>query len=267
MEDFQTRTLGRTGFKVCRLGVATNYGAPAAAFEEAFDHGVNYFYWSPGLHKAEMNQAIRNLCGRGRRDDLIVVLQTYARIGLIGEPIFRRRLRALGLENADVLILGWHNRPPSRALMDRALALKEKGLVRFLGMSGHNRTLFPELMKTGQFDVFHVRYNAAHRGAEEQVFPYLTDHDRPGLVTYTATRWAALLNPKKMPPGQPPPRASDCYRFVLSHQAVDACLCGPKNIDQMREALQTLELGPLSDEDMTRMKRIGDHVHQSARRF
>ena len=35
-------TLGRTGLRVGRLGLASSYGAPEAAFEEAFDRGCNY---------------------------------------------------------------------------------------------------------------------------------------------------------------------------------------------------------------------------------
>jgi len=78
---------------------------------------------------------------------------------------------------------------------------------------------------------------------------------------YTATRWGRLLNPKKMPPGEVPPSASDCYRFSLSNQAVDVCLCGPKDEAQMKEALKTLELGPLNIEEMERMRKIGDYLH------
>jgi aryl-alcohol dehydrogenase-like predicted oxidoreductase len=48
---------------------------------------------------------------------------------------------------------------------------------------------------------------------------------------------------------------------------VDVCLCGPKDICQLREALATLDLGPLATEDLARMKRIGDHVHRTTRRF
>jgi predicted aldo/keto reductase-like oxidoreductase len=75
------------------------------------------------------------------------------------------------------------------------------------------------------------------------------------------------LNPKKMPPDELPPPASSCYRFALSNPAVDVCMSGPKDREQMQEALRTLELGPLSPEEMDRMKKIGDHVHETARRF
>ena len=264
---FKERTLGATGLIVGPLGLAASYGAPAEAFEEAFERGCNYFYLGSGRHRAGMKRAIRRLCGQGRRDKLVVAIQSYARYGLLMEYFFKRNLRAMGLVQADILILGWHNRRPSERLIERALALREKGLFRFLGMSGHNRGLFPQMAGDGKFDLFHIRYNAAHRGAESETFPYLTGDSRPGIVTYTATRWGQLLDPGKIPPGESAPAPSDCYRFVLSNPAVDICLCGPRNIRQMREALATLELGPLGKEDMERMKRIGDYIRSTNRRF
>jgi hypothetical protein len=44
MDEDRFRILGRTGLKVERLGAACSYGAPTAAFEEAFELGLNYFY-------------------------------------------------------------------------------------------------------------------------------------------------------------------------------------------------------------------------------
>ncbi|UCD78678.1 MAG: hypothetical protein JSW26_25280 [Desulfobacterales bacterium] len=267
MTAFNERTLGRTGLKVGPLGLAASYGAPVEAFEEAFSRGCNYFYLGSGRHRAGMKRAIRNLVEQGQRDKLVVAIQSYARNGVLMEYFFKRNLRSMGLERADILILGWHNRRPSPALVKRARAMRAKGLYRFLAMSGHQRKLFPQMAADGQFDLFHVRYNAAHRGAEAEIFPHLPGHDRPGIVSYTATRWGLLLNPKKMPPGESVPAPSDCYRFVLSNPAVDVCLCGPRNIDQMRAALPALELGPLGEEDMERMKRIGDYVRSHNRRF
>jgi aryl-alcohol dehydrogenase-like predicted oxidoreductase len=260
---FTARTLGSTGLKVGPLGVAPSYGAPAEAFEEAFERGCNYFYWG-SLRTQKMARAIKNICGSGRRDDLVVVVQSYSRSASLMEIFLRKALRSLGLESIDILLLGWHQRPPSERLIERALQMKENGLYRFLALSSHNRSLFPDLANRDLFDIFHVRYNAVHRGAEEEVFPHLDADPRPGVVTYTATRWGDLLNPRKMPPGETPPSAADCYRFVLSNPAVDVCMSGPKDMAQMREALRAVELGPLSGEELERMKRIGDHIHAHA---
>jgi aryl-alcohol dehydrogenase-like predicted oxidoreductase len=267
MRAFTERALGATGLKVGPLGVAASYGAPAEAFETAFAKGCNYFYLGSGRHKAGMCRAIRNLCRQGQRDRLVVAVQTYARFGFLTEWIFKRRLKSMGLKQVDILILGWHNRPPAPGLVRRAQAIKARGLCRYLAMSGHQRRLFPKIAADRQFDLFHVRYNAAHRGAENDIFPHLPDENRPGIISYTATRWGQLLNPKKMPPGEPVPAPSDCYRFALAHPAVDVCLCGPRNMDQMQAALPALDLGPLDEGDMERMRRIGDYVHDHTRRF
>jgi aryl-alcohol dehydrogenase-like predicted oxidoreductase len=48
---------------------------------------------------------------------------------------------------------------------------------------------------------------------------------------------------------------------------VDACITGPKNIQQMREALKARDLGPLNDEEMVRVRRIGDYVHNHYRKL
>ena len=43
MDLKERRILGRSGLEVGRLGVACGYGAPTAAFEEAFERGVTTF--------------------------------------------------------------------------------------------------------------------------------------------------------------------------------------------------------------------------------
>jgi predicted aldo/keto reductase-like oxidoreductase len=268
MEDnFKFSLLGTTGLRVGRLGLASSYGAPARAFEEAFENGCNYFYSGSGRRRSQMKQAIKHLVDQGHRDKMVVSIQTYARFGFMTEILFKKALASMGIDYADVLMLGWHNRSPSNRLMDFALKMKEKGLCRFIGLSGHNRSLFPKLISKNLFDLFHIRYNPAHRGAGQECFPLFETNHPPGLVTYTATRWGQLLQPKHMPQGETPLSASDCYRFSLSDPRVNICLCGPKDISQMKMALTALEKGVLSSEEIHRITRIGDHVHQSERGF
>ena len=266
MEQMQPRILGRTGLKVGRLGVACSYGAPCTAFEEAFDHGVNYFYWG-SMRKESMAEAIRNIVARGRRDALVILIQSYSRSAWLMERFFMQALKRLKIEQADILLLGWHNRPPSARLIERALQMKAKGLFRHLAISGHHRPLFADLAGDSTYDLFHIRYNAVHRGAEAEVFPRLPQEHAPGIVTYTATRWGDLLNPDKMPPGETPLTGAECYRFVLSNPHVDVCMTGPKTIGQMREALNALEQGPLSATELERIRRIGDYIHRKHQRL
>lgn len=254
-------TLGRTGLSVCPIGIASSYGTNESMVEAAVDRGVNYLYWG-ALRTKKMGRGIRHVA-RGKRDDLVIAVHTTARSPQGLSRAVEKSLRQLGLDTFEVLLLGWHNREPSARLMDRALELKSRGRFRFLALSGHKRGLFPELEKNKDIDIFHVRYNAAHRGAEREVFDLLPEQDGPGVVSFTNTRWGSLLKPANMPPGEPAPSAADCYRFVLAHPRVHVAVCGPNSMEQLREDLQALDLGPMSRDEMDRMRRIGDHVYRN----
>ena len=258
--------LGRTGLHVGRLGISSSYGAPAAAFEEAFERGCNYFVMGSFMkgRSKEMIQAIQNITRKGDRDKLVVCLMEYTHSYMIGKGHFYKGLRKLGLDHVDVLMMGYYPRKPRKQLMELALNLKEKGVVKHLALSGHNRKLFPKLVDS-PIDVFQVRYNAANSGAEQDVFPHVGGEKRPGIISFTATRWGQLLKESKMPPGEMPLSAKDCYRFVLSNPAVDVCMTGARTLEMMRENLGTLDSGPLSPEEMARIRRIGDHVYGKPR--
>jgi aryl-alcohol dehydrogenase-like predicted oxidoreductase len=258
--------LGRTGLKVGRLGISSSYGAPAAAFEEAFERGCNYFVMGSFMkgRSREMIKAIRNITKQGKRDRLVVCQMEYTHSRLLGKPHFYRGLHKLGLEYVDALMLGYYPNKPRKQVMDLALDLKEKGLVRHLALSGHSRKLFARLMES-PIDIFQVRYNAANSGAENDVFPFCGGENRPGMISFTATRWGQLLKENKMPQGEQPLTAKDCYRFVLSNPAVDICMTGARSLEMMRENLDTLESGPLSPEEIERIRRIGDHVYGKPR--
>ncbi len=260
-------TLGRTGLRVGRLGISSSYGAPAAAFEEAFEKGCNYFVigsFMKGRSK-EMIKAIQNIRRKGQRDKLVLCMMEYTHSYLIGKGHFKRGLNKLGLDHVDVLMLGYYPRHPRKHVMELAMHLKEKGMVNHLAIAGHNRKLFPKLREEGLFDILQVRYNAANSGAEKDVFPFVGGEDRPGLVSYTATRWGQLLRESKMPPGEKPLTAKDCYRFVLSHPAVDVCMTGARTHEMMSENMAMLDSGPLTPDETERIRRIGDHVYGKPR--
>lgn len=255
--------LGRTSLEVGRLGISSSYGAKAETFEEAFEYGLNYFTWGTFVKgdSSEMKKAIRNLVAKGKRDQLVISVFAYAHEPMLTNYFLMRRLKALGIDHIDVLLLGYFPKVPSQRILDAAIKLKEKGLVRYLGVSGHNRMMFQELKHLPEIDIAHLRYNAAHRGAEKDVFPYFKKNNKPGIISFTATRWGKLLNPKKMPKGEAPLTAGDCYRYVLSNPSVDVCMMGIKNSNQLRENISIMEMGQINDDERKRIDRIGEYVY------
>ena len=265
MSDLRTPVaLGQTGLQISRLGLGSSFGAPTKVIEEAVEQGVNYLYWG-SIRRPAFGRAMGNVARRNR-DSVILTVQSYSRLAALMGPSVELALRRVGADYFDFLLLGMWNQMPSAALIDAALELREAGKVRHLMLSTHNRPLLPSLFEDyargeSPFDVFMFRYNAVHRGAEKDALPFVPNDKKPGIITYTTTRWGDLLDPKKMPEGEAPPNARDCYRFALSHPEVTTALCGPANREQMQEALRALDEGPLSPEEMTRMQRIGDHIY------
>ena len=243
--SFEPRVLGTTGLRVGALGIGASYGVPASAVERAFEQGVNYLYWG-SVRRGGMAQALRNLASR--RDGIVLVMQSFSRVASLIEGSVERGLRRIGYEYADVLLLGLWNRPAPRRIVEAARRLRERGLVRYLAISSHHRPLVPKFAASGDFDILHFRYNAAHPGAESDIFPHFAAN-RPGTVAYTATNWGRLLRSKAT--------AADCYRFVLARPEVDVCLTGPANAAQMEEALRALTLGPMTRDELDWMRGIG----------
>ncbi|HTQ53307.1 MAG TPA: aldo/keto reductase [Bryobacteraceae bacterium] len=254
---FNRATLGRTGVEVGRLGLASSYGAPASTVELAFDQGVNYFYWG-SLRRGGFGDGLRALASR--RDRFLLVTQSYSRVASWIGPSLERALRALRFDHTDVLLLGlWNGGPPPR-VRDACRKLRERGLVRYVAVSTHHRPLVARLGGDPQIDIYHFRYNAVHRGAEREIFGQLPANP-PGLVSYTATSWRQLLGHKRIPAGEKVPTATDCYRFVLSQPAVDVCMTGPANAAQFKDALEAWRLGPMAEDELAWMRRVGDAIY------
>jgi aryl-alcohol dehydrogenase-like predicted oxidoreductase len=262
--DFKERVpLGRTGLMVSRIGLAQGYGVPAAGIEKAFhEWGINYLYVSPLLNLRSMVRAVRNLAP-SHRDELCIVLSRPFFGGLRLESFVERWLKKLELEWADLLVQDVR-KPQSQKLIDLVQRLKDRGKLRYFGISSHERPVLGKIARgevEAPVDFFHVRYNAVHTGAEQDVFPHLQQEDRPGIVVFTATCWRKLLKPRRMPAGESPLTAADCYRFVLSHPDVNVCLSGPKTAAHLEENLKALDAGPLDEEEMARVRRIGNHIY------
>jgi len=263
---FTRALLGRTGREVARLGVSAGYGVPGEAVERAFEQGVNYLYWGT-VRRDSFGAALRRL--GPRREQFVLVIQSYTRVAGLLAWSLERALRALSFDHTDVLLLGMWNKPVTPKILDAARQLRQRGLVRFLAVSTHQRTLVPQIATASDFDIVHFRYNAAHPGAEKDIFPQLPAVNRPGLVAFTATSWGQLLGKatlqgiagsRSLPKGERIPTAADCYRYVLTRPEVDVCMTGPKDAAQMEHALEALRLGPMSEDEIEWMRRVGRAV-------
>ena len=179
MTDLRTPiVLGQTGLRVSRLGIGSSFTGDERFIEEAVEQGVNYLYWG-SIRRPAFGRAIRNLARRDR-SRVVVTVQSYTRVAALLAPSIEIALRRTGLAYFDFLLLGMWNRPPGTALVDAAERLKERGLVLHLMLSTHNRPSLQDHFRAFErgespYDAFMLRYNAVHRGAEQDVFPHRSE--------------------------------------------------------------------------------------------
>jgi predicted aldo/keto reductase-like oxidoreductase len=297
MSGFDYRVLGKTGLRVSPLGIGGGGGIRSQDIRYAFERGINYFFYSSDFHHDTYRRsvpALRELCRAGSRVREQVVLATCSYVNdpekLVG--ILVDQFAELQIDYIDVFHWGWvGQRHTDQALFDAVHALKgdcdltqqvrawqarrewaaevneellRRGLVRFVGASFHDRALAREWLPA--LDVVMLRYNMAHPRVETLVFPALRG-DRaqdPGVVIFnTAHSGRGMLHDP--PPGYPShmyvPWPPDCYRWALSHPAVDLVLTGMRSREQIDAALLAMEKGPMTQAERDALRKYGDlHV-------
>jgi hypothetical protein len=238
------------------IALASSYGLPGREVERAFERGVTSFFWG-ALRRRDFGAALRRIA---RRAPVKIAVQTFARRAWLVRPSVEIARRRLGVDVLDVLGLGYWDAPPPRALVDAALELRARGIVGSVVVSCHARSTFAALVADPAYDAVMVRYNAAHPGAERDVFPLAIAAKKP-VIAYTATCWGALVGCA----GGGAPSGADCYRFARSHPAVLACLAGPKDGAELDGVLEAIARGPMDEAERAWMLRAGAQLRADQR--
>lgn len=264
---------------VPRLGIATrgNTALNPGDVHFAFERGVRYFNWCgkpDGLSRAAREFG-------PRRREIVFATQIKARSADAANRELDWILEETGGSRLDIGTLYYVESPEEwRAITgpggawEALVARRRAGDLGLLGLTSHQRRLAAKCALeraadgTRRLDMLMIRYNAAHTGAESDVFP---DSQSLGLpvVTFTGLRWRDLLRPTPDdPPGFEPPGAADCYRFCMAHPAVAVALAAPDGRAELEEALRALDSpGIPSARWMRSMLEHGRRVHRHAREF
>ncbi|UCD00371.1 MAG: aldo/keto reductase [Phycisphaerales bacterium] len=180
------RVLGRTKEKVSILGLGTapvgegppNVEEGIRIFSEAIDRGVTYIDTARIYGNAE--EILGHIIPK-RRDKLFVVSKVSTDNGTRAQQSLNISLRQLKTDYLDLV----HIHSIGSKNIDRVLAqygvleyllkAKERGTIRFIGMSGHNRpSNFVRMLQTDQIDVLMCVMNYADRNIydfESKVLP------------------------------------------------------------------------------------------------
>lgn len=258
MEEFAVREIPRLGRKLFRLGLSGTFKLDEDGCREALER-VQYVFWTPRMKS--LTPALRDALARDRAHYVVSAGPLFGYFpGALRRGV-EKALRTLGTDYLDVLQLYWLGKMSAFTgpVQEEMLRLREEGKVRALGVSIHDRLRAGRLAEHSMLDLLMIRYNAAHPGAEQDIFPHLAAH-RPAIVAYTATAWRKLLTLPKGRTGRVP-TAGDCYRFCLTNPHVDLVLTAPRTVAELRENIAAIGRGPLEPDEMAFMRDFGRAVH------
>ena len=277
--DFLSGPTRAFGQPLCRLGLASHGRTEMTPDDvlHALDRGVNFLNW-PGLADSSggedaFSDAVSSL--GPKRASVVVCVQFGARTARDSADELRTILSTLRTDYVDVLTLYYVEMPEEWEVLSAPGGVVEylrdaqrDGAVRRLGITSHQRVLAAAVARSAMIDSLMIRYNAAHRGAEQEVFP-VTDALRMPVIAYTALRWGALLQPTRDdPPGFIVPRAPDWYQFVLQSPSVAVTLAAPHSRAELDQDLEVLRAtGPLPVTEYDRLAGHGDRVRRHSRDF
>lgn len=260
----QRLVLGSSGLEVSPfcLGMLP-LGSPETVLS-AFDSGINFFFVSTDMHwpyYETLRQGLAQLLARGGgvRERMVVAAATYVgRPNLLKAPFLELIESIPRLGHVDVCVAGavYSDDHPARASTIQAHRTDRFAGCRATGASFHDRKLVGPACSAQAVDIAFFRYNPAHPGAQDDIFP-LKGQTSTLLYAFKA----ASLRPApdeiasipELPPGTWIPTPTDYYRFAVSRPEVDGLLCSPQTPAEVESLARAMEQPPLDEEEEQHM--------------
>lgn len=255
----QYREYGKTGVKLSALG----FGGMRFPMEDghvkeeetikmlhrAMELGINYFD-SAVMYCHGESQTVLGKAIKGRRDDLYISTKNHYKGD---DPAEWRKFLDQSLERLDVDYIDFYhlhglsfdqytNHLLPNGPMDEARKAKEKGLIKHLCFSCHDK---PEnvikLIDTGEFEGILVQYNLLDRRNEDAIAH--AHENGLGVAIMGTVGGGRLVPPSEkiqgMISGEVKSTPEIAIRFVLSNPNVTVALSGMNSIEMLEENLAT----------------------------
>jgi len=234
------RDLGRTGQKVSIVGIGTGEWDKGLAETDrmvgrAIDLGINYFdcafSYGDGEAEAHLGRALK-----GRRDKVFLTTKTLPRSRRGALQELEKSLERLGTDHVD--LWQFHALTTTRDIDqilrdgDGALAggieAQQKGLVRFLGITGHNDpNVFVDALDRHDFDTLLCPLNCIdpHRLSFEQIALPKAVEKKTGLIAMKVYCSGRLVGGKIVTP-------EECLRYTLG-LPISTAIVGCKTVEEI----------------------------------
>jgi aryl-alcohol dehydrogenase-like predicted oxidoreductase len=275
------RVLGRTNEKITILGLGTapiGQSKPGAAqgvavYRAALEAGISYVDTAHVYDDAEdyLGELVPQY-----RDKIFLATKALPSSADPREAAremqaqFEQSLRRMKTSHVDLLhIHSIGDRPPGLVLapggpMDFAKKMKDKGLTRFIGVTGHNYVpRFAEVINSGEVDVVMVALNFAdfHQyHFEEQILPAARRHGCGILAmkVYGGHSKGFSGYVQRGPSKMPAALLQQAMRYSLGIEGVAGAVIGPYAAEEVKQNVAWAQsYAPLSPEETTALREKG----------
>ncbi len=239
----------------------------------ALDLGINHFESAHGYgtSEEEFGQALPNF------DRSKLVIQSKGSPTEIdkanGTFAMETSLKAMNQEYLDLFAVHGINNNfiLNRALkkdgiVEKALALKKKGIIRHLGFSTHGpKETIIKTIQTGKFDYLNLWYSYINQ-ANWPVILEAQKQDMGVFIISPNDKGGQLFKPPQTLKDLCAPLSPMTFNdiFILSHPEIHTISCGvtcPEDLDEHCQAVERMdELKPTVDEIVTRLDQALDQV-------
>jgi len=277
--ELPQRVLGRTNAKVSILGLGT---APVGEgpvevqegvriFGEVLDRGVTYVDTARIYGEAE--EILGHLLPK-RRDKLFVATKVSTDSAARAESSLSESLRTMKIDHLDLVhIHSIGDKNIDRVLgkdgvLEYLLKEKEKGKLRFIGISGHcGGDNFVRMLETDQIDVVMCVLNYADRNIykfDQRVLPTARRH-KVGCVAmkvYAGIK-GGFPNHRRGSVGcaTEPSYLPQALAFALDLEGVSVAVVGPYTVEQARQNVEfARDYKPLSEEQRDSLLKYGTEL-------
>jgi hypothetical protein len=244
----------------------------------AFDAGINFFFLTADMHwplYGNSRRGLQHLLARGQgiRDQIVVAAVCYATQPEFCSTPFEELLEEIpGLDRLDVLIAGGAYAGEFAARLPVYEEHRRTGSAgcRAIGATFHDRQAARRALAEDAVEIAFVRYNPGHAGARRDLFPLLTQPALALLFGFKST--SGYVRPEQMTAlglsGDVywRPEVTDYYRFALSRPELDGLLIAPATPDEVAALAETVEKGPLDEEEETHLMHTALVAQGRARR-
>lgn len=256
----------------------------SAIIDSAIDEGINYFD-TADLYDQGLNETLLGKAFKGKRDKVIIATKAGNQWRADGsgwdwnprkDYILKcadDSLKRLQIEYIDLYQShGGTIKDNIDETIEAYEILVQQGKIRYYGLSSIRPNVIREFVKKSNIVSVMTQYSLLDRRPEESTLQLLHDNNigvlvrgsvASGLlidksakayVNYNEEQVASAANAVQSISQSERNRAQTAIQFVLKNPAVTSAIVGIRTMEQLKEAVETINMPPLNNEEMKTLK-------------